>query len=150
MTAASDLDLMLIYDFPAEASELDGRKRSGSEPLLCAPDPAPCLGSDRAHKSGAPLRSRHAAEAIRAQGLPLATQFASFKLYQEDEAETWEHMALTRARFVAGDTTLDTDLARTVAADADPQARHRQNRSGNARYACADRLSRRAIATSGT
>ena len=45
---------------------------------------------------------------------PLATQFASFKLYQEDEAETWEHMALTRARFVAGDASLGADLARTV------------------------------------
>ena len=45
---------------------------------------------------------------------PLATQFASFKLYQEDEAETWEHMALTRARFVAGDASLGADVARTV------------------------------------
>ena len=29
MTAASDLDLMLIYDFPADASESDGRRRLG-------------------------------------------------------------------------------------------------------------------------
>ena len=33
---------------------------------------------------------------------PLATQFSAFALYQRDEAETWEHMALTRARVVAG------------------------------------------------
>jgi [glutamine synthetase] adenylyltransferase / [glutamine synthetase]-adenylyl-L-tyrosine phosphorylase len=45
---------------------------------------------------------------------PLATQFASFKLYQQDEAETWEHMALTRARFVGGDASLGADLAKTV------------------------------------
>jgi glutamate-ammonia-ligase adenylyltransferase len=45
---------------------------------------------------------------------PLATQFASFKLYQEDEAETWEHMVLTRARFVAGDASLGADVAKTV------------------------------------
>jgi glutamate-ammonia-ligase adenylyltransferase len=45
---------------------------------------------------------------------PLATQFASFKLYQEDEAETWEHMALTRARFVAGDASLGSDIDKTV------------------------------------
>ena len=45
---------------------------------------------------------------------PLATQFTSFKLYQRDEAETWEHMALTRARFVAGDASLGADLAKTV------------------------------------
>ena len=45
---------------------------------------------------------------------PLATQLASFRLYQQDEAETWEHMALTRARFVAGDATLGADVAKTV------------------------------------
>ena len=37
---------------------------------------------------------------------PLATQFSAFALYQRDEAETWEHMALTRARVVAGDASL--------------------------------------------
>jgi [glutamine synthetase] adenylyltransferase / [glutamine synthetase]-adenylyl-L-tyrosine phosphorylase len=45
---------------------------------------------------------------------PLATQFASFKLYQKDEAETWEHMALTRARFLAGDKSLGAAVAKTV------------------------------------
>ncbi len=45
---------------------------------------------------------------------PLATQLASFKLYQQDEAETWEHMVLTRARFVAGDASLGADVAKTV------------------------------------
>ncbi|HEY3623845.1 MAG TPA: bifunctional [glutamine synthetase] adenylyltransferase/[glutamine synthetase]-adenylyl-L-tyrosine phosphorylase, partial [Roseiarcus sp.] len=30
------------------------------------------------------------------------------------EAETWEHMALTRARLVAGDASLGADVARTV------------------------------------
>ena len=45
---------------------------------------------------------------------PLATQFASFKFYQEDEAETWEHMALTRARFLAGDKSLGAAVAKTV------------------------------------
>ena len=30
MTAASDLDLILIYDFPAEAAESDGRRPLGA------------------------------------------------------------------------------------------------------------------------
>ena len=34
---------------------------------------------------------------------PLATQFRSFIAYQASEAQTWEHMALTRARVLAGD-----------------------------------------------
>ena len=37
---------------------------------------------------------------------PAATQFKGFVSYQRDEAETWEHMALTRARPVAGDASL--------------------------------------------
>ena len=45
---------------------------------------------------------------------PLATQLSSFKLYQLDEAETWEHMALTRARVVAGDASLGAEVAETV------------------------------------
>jgi [glutamine synthetase] adenylyltransferase / [glutamine synthetase]-adenylyl-L-tyrosine phosphorylase len=34
---------------------------------------------------------------------PAATQFKGFLSYQQGEAEVWEHMALTRARPVAGD-----------------------------------------------
>jgi [glutamine synthetase] adenylyltransferase / [glutamine synthetase]-adenylyl-L-tyrosine phosphorylase len=45
---------------------------------------------------------------------PLATQFSAFALYQRNEAETWEHMALTRARVVAGDASLAADIAEVV------------------------------------
>ena len=68
MTAASDLDLMLIYDFPADASEFGRPEATRPEPLLCAPDAAAHLGFDRADQSGAPVRSRHAAQALRAPG----------------------------------------------------------------------------------
>jgi glutamate-ammonia-ligase adenylyltransferase len=33
---------------------------------------------------------------------PVATSFDSFRAYQSEEAWTWEHLALTRARVVAG------------------------------------------------
>ncbi len=114
MTAASDLDLLLIYDFPADASESDGRRRLGPGvyyarltqrliSALTAPTKAGCLYEVdmRLVSSGG-------------FGKPLATQFASFQLYQQDEAETWEHMALTRARFVAGDASLGANVAKTV------------------------------------
>jgi glutamate-ammonia-ligase adenylyltransferase len=48
---------------------------------------------------------------------PLATQVASFRAYQAEQAEVWEHMALTRARAVAGDPGL-ADEARRIVADA--------------------------------
>lgn len=37
---------------------------------------------------------------------PVATSWQSFRTYQTDEAWTWEHLALTRARAVAGDAGL--------------------------------------------
>jgi glutamate-ammonia-ligase adenylyltransferase len=36
---------------------------------------------------------------------PVATALASFERYQREEAWTWEHMALTRARVLAGDAS---------------------------------------------
>lgn len=37
---------------------------------------------------------------------PVATSLASFTTYQETEAWTWEHLALTRARVLVGEPTL--------------------------------------------
>jgi glutamate-ammonia-ligase adenylyltransferase len=37
---------------------------------------------------------------------PVATQLSSFASYQANEAWTWEHMALTRARVIAGSANL--------------------------------------------
>jgi glutamate-ammonia-ligase adenylyltransferase len=113
MTAASDLDLMLIYDFPASASESDGRKRLGPSLYYAR------LAQRLISALTAPTKAGRLYEVdmrLRPSGRqgPLATQFASFKLYQQDEAETWEHMALTRARFVGGDASLGADLAKTI------------------------------------
>jgi len=36
--------------------------------------------------------------------------------YQQGEAELWEHMALTRARVIAGDESFGTEVAQAVAA----------------------------------
>jgi glutamate-ammonia-ligase adenylyltransferase len=41
---------------------------------------------------------------------PVATALASFERYQKEEAWTWEHMALTRARVLAGDDSLAADI----------------------------------------
>ena len=113
MTAASDLDLILIYDFPANAGESDGARPLGpglyysrlTQRLLAA--------------LTAPTRRGKLYEVdmrLRPSGRkgPLATQFSAFALYQRDEAETWEHMALTRARVVAGDASLAADVASAV------------------------------------
>lgn len=41
---------------------------------------------------------------------PVATQFSSFSAYQSKDAESWEHMALSRARVIAGDPSLAADV----------------------------------------
>jgi [glutamine synthetase] adenylyltransferase / [glutamine synthetase]-adenylyl-L-tyrosine phosphorylase len=113
MNAASDLDLMLIYDFPAEASESNGRKRLGPGLYYARLTQRLISALTAPTKAGRLYEVDMRLRPSGRQG-PLATQLASFKLYQEDEAETWEHMALTRARFVAGDKSLGADMGKTV------------------------------------
>ena len=113
MNAASDLDLMLIYDFPAEASESNGRKRLGPGLYYARLTQRLISALTAPTKAGRLYEVDMRLRPSGRQG-PLATQLASFKLYQEDEAETWEHMALTRARFVAGDKSLGADIGKTV------------------------------------
>ncbi len=109
MTAASDLDLIVIYDFASDAVASDGRR-----PL------APALYYARLTQRlvaalTAPTKTGRLYEVdlrLRPSGRqgPLATSLAAFTLYQREEAETWEHMALTRARCIAGDATLIAEI----------------------------------------
>jgi [glutamine synthetase] adenylyltransferase / [glutamine synthetase]-adenylyl-L-tyrosine phosphorylase len=113
MTAASDLDLIVIYDFPADAGESSGRK-----PLVPAVYYAR-LTQRLIAALTAPTKAGRLYDVdmrLRPSGRqgPLATQLSSFKLYQLNEAEIWEHMALTRARVVAGDASLGAEVARTI------------------------------------
>jgi [glutamine synthetase] adenylyltransferase / [glutamine synthetase]-adenylyl-L-tyrosine phosphorylase len=113
MTASSDLDLMLIYDFPADAGDSSGPRRL-SPGLYYAR-----LTQRLISALTAPTKAGRLYEVdmrLRPSGRqgPLATQLSSFKLYQEEQAETWEHMALTRARVIAGDASLAADVAETA------------------------------------
>ena len=100
MTASSDLDLMVIYDFDAEHPESDGpRKLYGAQYFtrltqrlinaLTAPTNYGVLYQ-------VDMRLRPSGRAG-----PLATQLDGFASYQETEAWTWEHLVLTRARVVS-------------------------------------------------
>jgi [glutamine synthetase] adenylyltransferase / [glutamine synthetase]-adenylyl-L-tyrosine phosphorylase len=113
MTAASDLDLILIYDFPVDAGESDGARPLGASLYYTR------LTQRLLAALAAPTRAGKLYEVdmrLRPSGRkgPLATQFSAFVLYQRDEAETWEHMALTRARVVAGDAGLGAEVAKAV------------------------------------
>ncbi|PZQ46712.1 MAG: bifunctional [glutamine synthetase] adenylyltransferase/[glutamine synthetase]-adenylyl-L-tyrosine phosphorylase [Rhodovulum sulfidophilum] len=100
MTASSDLDLIVIYD--AEGAETSEGKR----PLPVSTYYARLTQAIIAALS-APMAEGILYEVdmrLRPSGRqgPLATSLAAFAAYQSDEAWTWEHLALTRARVVAG------------------------------------------------
>jgi glutamate-ammonia-ligase adenylyltransferase len=101
MTAASDLDLILVYDFDHAIQQSDGPRPLApsqyftrlTQRLITA------LSSPTAEGSLYEVDMR-----LRPSGQkgPVATQLLSFEHYQENEAWTWEHMALTRARVISG------------------------------------------------
>jgi [glutamine synthetase] adenylyltransferase / [glutamine synthetase]-adenylyl-L-tyrosine phosphorylase len=104
MTANSDLDLVVIYEAPPDAMS-DGRR-----PLMPAEYFAR-LTQRLVSALSAPMRTGTLYEIdlrLRPSGRKgtVATSLAGFKDYQLTEAETWEHMALTRARLLAGDAGL--------------------------------------------
>ncbi|MDA8232295.1 MAG: bifunctional [glutamine synthetase] adenylyltransferase/[glutamine synthetase]-adenylyl-L-tyrosine phosphorylase [Magnetospirillum sp.] len=105
MTATSDLDLILIYDAPPGIEESDGPR-----PLALATWYARLtqrIITALTAKTGegglyaVDMRLRPSGNSG-----PIATSLDSFRRYQREAAWTWEHMALTRARAVAGDPAL--------------------------------------------
>ncbi|MDE2445753.1 MAG: bifunctional [glutamine synthetase] adenylyltransferase/[glutamine synthetase]-adenylyl-L-tyrosine phosphorylase [Alphaproteobacteria bacterium] len=114
MTAGSDLDLMLIYDHAANAELSDGEK-----PL--SPNQYYARLTQRLMSAlSAPTAEGTLFEVdlrLRPSGSkgPVAVSYASFESYQDQEAWTWEKMALTRARVVAGSQALSASLARSIA-----------------------------------
>ena len=102
MTATSDLDLIVLYDFDANGGESDGGR-----PL----DPVVYYGrlTNRLISALTVPTRRGTLYAVdmrlRPSGNkgPAATQYQGFLSYHHGgEAETWEHLALVRARPVAG------------------------------------------------
>jgi glutamate-ammonia-ligase adenylyltransferase len=112
MSATSDLDLIFVYDAP-EGAQSKGPRR------LFAPDYYARFAQRMVNALTVPTAEGKLYEVdmeLRPSGRagPLATAFASFAHYQANEAWTWEHMALTRARFIAGDAALGARLMQAV------------------------------------
>ena len=105
MTAASDLDLMLLYDFDEDQPQSDGRRPLHAvhfyTRLTQRLVSALTVATRRGRLYDVDMRLRPSG----GKG-PVATQLRSFLQYQENEAETWERMSLCRARVVAGDESL--------------------------------------------
>lgn len=115
MMAGSDLDLMLIYDHPEEVTESRGARRLPVSQWF--------------------VRAAHAyVAAVTAPGVdgqlyavdmrlrpsgnkgPVAVSLGAFRGYHAGDAWTWERMALTRARVVAGPAALRARVRTAIAA----------------------------------
>ncbi|MEQ1669431.1 MAG: bifunctional [glutamine synthetase] adenylyltransferase/[glutamine synthetase]-adenylyl-L-tyrosine phosphorylase, partial [Hyphomicrobium sp.] len=113
--ASSDIDLILIYDCAPDAIQSDGRR-----PL------APSHYYARLTQRLITALSAQTAEGglydvdmrLRPSGQkgPVATRLSSFTEYQNTEAWTWEHLALTRARVIAGSFRLQDEVDAAIRA----------------------------------
>ncbi len=100
MTAASDLDLILLYDFDPEQPDSSGPKSlQGAHYFARFTQRLISAFTTRTNYGvlyEIDMRLRPSGRAG-----PVASSIASFADYQAHEAWTWEHMALTRARVVS-------------------------------------------------
>ncbi len=102
LTAGSDVDLILLYDHDADADESDGEKGLAPSHYFARMTQRLIAAVSAQTAEGVlyelDLRLRPSGN----KG-PVATHIDAFRKYQRNDAWTWEHMALTRARPVAGD-----------------------------------------------
>jgi glutamate-ammonia-ligase adenylyltransferase len=100
MTASSDLDLILIYDFDHDAPDSDGpRSLHGAQYFARLTQRLISAFTTRTNYGvlyDVDMRLRPSGRSG-----PLASRIDSFSDYQQTEAWTWEHMALTRARVIS-------------------------------------------------
>ena len=108
LNSGSDLDLIVIYD-GAGAEASDGRRplpvRAYYSRLTQALITAITAQTAEGRLYEVDMRLRPSGN----QG-PVATGWAAFREYQTREAWVWEHLALTRARVIAGDAGLGADV----------------------------------------
>jgi glutamate-ammonia-ligase adenylyltransferase len=115
MSLASDLDLILIYEATPDTVASTGKRPLAvsayfarlSQRLILAITAQTAEG--RLHDVDMRLRPS-------GESGPIASSLAAFAQYQRDAAWTWEHMALTRARPIAGDPGLCARVAASIAA----------------------------------
>ncbi len=108
INSQSDLDMIVIYD-PLEQEMSEGPRPLATRTYYARFTQALITALSAPMSQGrlyeVDMRLRPSGN----QG-PVATSWASFTNYQQNEAWVWEHLALTRAHVVAGDAGLTTDI----------------------------------------
>jgi glutamate-ammonia-ligase adenylyltransferase len=113
MTASSDLDLILLYDFDDEHPDSDGeRKLQG--PQYFARFTQRLIGAFTTRTNFGVLYDVDMRLRPSGRAGPVASRIHSFAEYQDHEAWTWEHMALTRARVVSSSAEFRFRIERII------------------------------------
>jgi len=108
LNAASDLDVIVIYDADGvDASE--GRRPLAARAYYARLTQAMVTAVTAQMPQGRLYEIDMRLRPSGTQG-PVATSVASFKDYQQNQAWTWEHLALTRARPIVGDAGLMAEI----------------------------------------
>ena len=123
MMAGSDLDLMLIYDHPEGVTESRGARQMPVSQWFVRAAHAYVAAVTAPGVDG---RLYEVDMRLRPSGNkgPFAVSLAAFRRYHAEAAWTWERMALTRARVVAGPPALrariEQAIGEALAAAGDP------------------------------
>lgn len=118
LNAASDLDLIILYD-DGGAEGSDGPRPLASRPYYARLTQAFVTALTAPMTDGRLYEVDMRLRPSGRQG-PVAVSLAAFRDYQLTEAWTWEHLALTRARVIAGPADLAAEVEavrRAVLAD---------------------------------
>jgi glutamate-ammonia-ligase adenylyltransferase len=108
LNAGSDLDLIVIYD--AAGVEMSAGPRPLAARLYYARLTQAMVTALTAQMAGGRLYEVDMRLRPSGRQGPVATSVESFRSYQMTEAWTWEHLALTRARVLAGDAGLGAEV----------------------------------------
>jgi len=115
MTASSDLDLIVIYDFDPEHPNSDGDRSLYGGQYFARLTQRLISGLTARTNYGVLYQVDMRLRPSGRSG-PLATHIESFIGYQEREAWTWEHMALTRARVVSASPSFAARIEAAIGA----------------------------------
>ncbi len=113
MSVTSDLDVILLYDAPGSMEMSDGEKPLATSHYFTRLTQRLIAAISAQTAEGVlyevDMRLRPSGNAG-----PLATSLKSFRQYQHEQAWTWEHMALTRARVIFANEGFSSRIEQTI------------------------------------
>jgi [glutamine synthetase] adenylyltransferase / [glutamine synthetase]-adenylyl-L-tyrosine phosphorylase len=114
LTAGSDIDLILLYDYDDSATDSDGAKPLDATRYFTRITQRLIAAFSAPTAEGVLYEVDMRLRPSGNKG-PVATRINSFGKYQREEAWTWEHMALSRARLICGDQSLIGEVEGIIA-----------------------------------